>query len=464
MKILIPLLALMQLSTADASLMAIMDSGTDISHKALSPKTWINRNEVRGSKVDLDNSGLPGDINGWDFTENSAKVFNDKYNHLITEDVKTFLNYYGKLQLGQLSGTSAELAWLKTHNEDPELMNKVNFIGGYIHGTHVAGIAADKNPGVKILSMKILPTVYEELRKEEVASKSKLSAKSIIQEPIATIDQYTADVVDNATAQVSEMIALHTYLEFHKVDVVNQSFGIGYGDAERFITSGFITALKREPTEAELKAIVGAFFNQILKEGPKMFAASPNSLFTIAAGNDNSNNDLFPDYPANIDAENKIVVAATLGYKMLAKFSNYGATKVDVAAPGVAITATAPTNAYIALSGTSQAAPYVANIISMVKDVNPALSAREMKAIILGTVDVKTWLRGRVKTSGIVNKARALKAAGLSKTQALDLAITNARAIIADVPVEKSFGHKMLDVNLNFKPVRPSLFIPKITE
>jgi subtilisin family serine protease len=193
-----------------------------------------------------------------------------------------------------------------------------------------------------------------------------------------------------------------------------------------------------------------------------MFEAASNTLFVIAAGNDSSNNDLYPDYPANIQADNKIVVAATLGYKSFANFSNYGATKVDVAAPGVAITSTAPTNAYIPLSGTSQATPYVTNIIAAMKDANPALSARDLKAIVLGTVDVKSWLIGKVKTSGIVNKTRALKAAKLSMTQGVDLAISQSRVEVADVLVPKSFSAKPSGLNFIFKPIRPSLLVPKL--
>ncbi|MDO9181038.1 MAG: S8 family serine peptidase, partial [Bacteriovorax sp.] len=145
MKILIPLFALVQLSTANASLVAIMDSGTDITHKDLAAKAWVNLKEKAGSKIDLDQDGLPGDINGWDFTANSANVFNNQYNFLIIDDVKTFYDYYSKYQLGLLSGTSPELEWLKQHSEDKDLMNKVNFVGGYIHGTHVAGISAINN-------------------------------------------------------------------------------------------------------------------------------------------------------------------------------------------------------------------------------------------------------------------------------------------------------------------------------
>jgi len=459
-KILIPLLALVQLSSVDASIVGIMDSGTDISHKDLAPKAWVNVNEKAGSLADLDGDGLPGDVNGWDFTANSAKVFDNRYNGLITDDVKTFYDYYSKYEMGLLTQKSPEIAWLQTHTKDDVLMNKVNFVGGYIHGTHVAGISSKNNPAAKILSIKMIPTEYQPLSSGDKKRRGR-GGKNVNAAPTKTIEEYKTEVINSAIDQVNQMVDLNGLVGFHKADVVNQSFGIGYGDAVNFIKSGFQESIKRDPSDAELALIVKAYFEQLLKDGPRMFNAAPNTIFTIAAGNDSSNNDLHPDYPADIQADNKIVVAATNGYKAIADFSNYGATKVDVAAPGVAILSTAPTNTYIALSGTSQATPYVTNIIATMKDLNPALTARDLKAIVLGTVDVKDWLRGKVKTSGIVNKARALKAAELAKTQVVDLAISSARTVIADVPVEKSFAMKPMGLKLNFKPVRPSLLIQK---
>lgn len=59
-----------------------------------------------------------------------------------------------------------------------------------------------------------------------------------------------------------------------------------------------------------------------------------NILFIAAAGNDNSNNDNTPFYPANYDVDNVISVAATNSSDNLAAFSNYGESTVDIAAPG----------------------------------------------------------------------------------------------------------------------------------
>ena len=456
MKKLITLATLLQLGTASASVVAIMDTGTDLSHKDLAPKAWVNKKEVAGSTTDLDGSGLPGDINGWDFTENSAKVFNDKYNYLITADVLKFFNLYAKYETKTINAD--EFATLKAMVGNEKLMNDANFIGGYAHGTHVGGIAATNNAKAQVMSLKILPTVYQEFVAPE-KNKEPVQLEFDFAPAKMTVEEFKEEVVKTAIEQLKEMIPLNGYLKFHNVDVVNQSFGIGFEQAVKFIASGFIENLKREPTIEELGDLVFTYFGVLSQVGPEIFKVAPNTLFIVAAGNDASDNDKLPDYPADIQAPNKIVVAATYGYTELAEFSNFGATKVDVAAPGVAILSTTPAQTHIAMSGTSQAAPFVTNAIALAKDVNPALSAADLKSIILKTVDVKEWLKGKVATSGIVNKARVLRAAELSKTMNVEVAISKAKAEIADVAVTKSFARRLPGMKLNYKPVRPSLLV-----
>ena len=67
---------------------------------------------------------------------------------------------------------------------------------------------------------------------------------------------------------------------------------------------------------------------------------STSALVVAAAGNSSADNDTTPSYPANYDLPNIISVAATDNQDQLASFSNYGASTVDVAAPGVSILST----------------------------------------------------------------------------------------------------------------------------
>jgi serine protease len=67
-----------------------------------------------------------------------------------------------------------------------------------------------------------------------------------------------------------------------------------------------------------------------------------NTLFVFAAGNDGANNDAVPRYPCNYRAPNVLCVAATDRNDQLAGFSNYGASSVHLAAPGVDSLSTVP--------------------------------------------------------------------------------------------------------------------------
>ncbi len=71
-------------------------------------------------------------------------------------------------------------------------------------------------------------------------------------------------------------------------------------------------------------------------------AGTAGIVFCAAAGNENANNNITMQYPASYRLPNMIVVAATDPNDALASFSNYGATTVDLAAPGVNVLSCLP--------------------------------------------------------------------------------------------------------------------------
>ena len=71
-------------------------------------------------------------------------------------------------------------------------------------------------------------------------------------------------------------------------------------------------------------------------------AGAPGTLFVFAAGNENNNNDTNPQYPCGYSSSNIVCVAATDEDDNRAAFSNYGASAVDLAAPGTGILSTYP--------------------------------------------------------------------------------------------------------------------------
>ena len=113
----------------------------------------------------------------------------------------------------------------------------------------------------------------------------------------------------NGSCTSAGIVSAFAYAGAMGAKVANASFG----------SAGF--------SQAQLDAINGA----------------PGTLFVVAAGNEGNNNDVSPRYPCNYAAANVVCVAATDQNDGLASFSNYGATAVDLAAPGVSILSTVPT-------------------------------------------------------------------------------------------------------------------------
>lgn len=281
---------------------AVIDSGIDLTHPDLAANVWTNPGEIAGNGIDDEGNGYIDDVHGWNFVENNSNV------------------------------------------QD-----------GYGHGTHIAGvIGAVGNNGLGIAGINWQVSIM----------------------PLRFQDNFGVGNTGGAIAALNYATMMRRDFGINVV-VTNNSWGGGTGVSE----------LLREAIRAQNEAGI---------------------VFVAAAGNSAANCDLSPRYPACFDLPNVISVAATDRYDNLASFSNYGATSVDLGAPGVGIYSTRLNGTYASMSGTSQAAPQVTGVVALLAAVKPGITVGEIRSAILGSAQPVPGLAGKTVTGGRLDAAGAL--------------------------------------------------------
>ena len=426
-------------------IVAVIDSGIDIEHEDLKNVIWINRGEIPNNGIDDDKNGFIDDVHGWNFLgdivgENLEftrivrrydDAFNGKDATEISEvDMESFVLYqkakaehsknyseseanrdrYTQMlnqiteanaliseKLGKEDYTVEELTAITNPSVEeqkniavltqmlsyggsiPEFTERikgaVNYYGGQmknhfnmdtdfrgvlgdnpydisdtsygnndvdgpnpkkedaLHGTHVAGIiAAERGNGIGM---------------DGVAR----NVEIMVVRAVPDGDEYDKDVA----------LAIR-YAVDNGAKVINTSFGKGYSQNPEWVWD----AIK--------------------------YADKKDVLIVNAAGNDGIDLDITTSYPNDQNgtgeemSDNFITIGA-LNYKygeeMVATFSNYGATSVDLFSPGVKIWSTTPLDTYKYLQGTSMASPNVAGIAAMIRSYYPKLSAKQVKQVLM---------------------------------------------------------------------------------
>jgi subtilisin family serine protease len=406
---------LLKKKKSESVVVAVIDSGVDIEHEDLQGKIWVNSKEIPNNKIDDDKNGYVDDVHGWNFLGNAtgqnlenarlektrilAKLI-DKYDGIdpetingdeefqlfqsveaeVKNDKSQYEPYLELIKSETLDGETKKYIedqlnyYLNIYHDDrsligdnPDDFNDVNYGNSDVegpdalHGTHVAGIIAairgNKKGGdgvadnVKIMSLRAVPNGDEQ------------------DKDIALAIRYA---VDNGA------------------QIINMSFGKSYSLHQQEV------------------------FEVI------QYADSKGVLMIHAAGNDSKDIDFESNFPtSNYSFQEKpfdhfLTIGASTNDKssLMASFSNYGQTNVDVFAPGFEIYSTIPQSAYKNLQGTSMAAPMVSGVAALLKSYFPTLGMKQIKDVILSTA-VKYHVNefnSKSVTGGVVNVYNAIKA------------------------------------------------------
>jgi subtilisin family serine protease len=139
-------------------------------------------------------------------------------------------------------------------------------------------------------------------------------------------------------------------------------------------------------------------------------ANTADILFIAAAGNSTYNCDTTACYPSNYASANVLAVASIVKDGTISSFSNFGATTVDIGAPGSAIWSTVPASSkgkvissYASYSGTSMATPHVSGAAALYAAYHPGSSAAAIKSAIMSSAVPTTSLNGKVVSNGRLN-------------------------------------------------------------
>ncbi len=426
-------------------IVAVIDSGVDIEHEDLKDVIWTNTDEIPNNGKDDDKNGYIDDIHGWNFlgdivAENLeytriVKGLGKKYEgkteaSVDASDLKEFKLY-----------KKAKAEYDKEFQQASSNKTRYQQMLGQLNTAHQAMV---KKLGKEDYTQKDLASIQNptEAEQQQIGMLTQMFAYgSTIPEVIERIQ----GGVDYFTTKLDSH--LNTSKDFRSVlgDNPNDITDTNYGnndvdgpteDEEDVMhgthVSGIIAAkrnngigmdgvannveimvLRAVPDGDEYDKDIALAIRYAVDNGAKVintsfgkyysphpewvwdaikYASKNDVLIVNAAGNEGVDLDEVQVYPNDQvlngeDFSETFLTVGALNYKygseMVAPFSNYGKTSVDVFSPGVKIWSTIQKDQYQFLQGTSMASPEVAGLAAVIRSYFPKLSAKQVKQIIM---------------------------------------------------------------------------------
>ena len=462
---------------------AIIDSGSDVDHEDLKETIWINEDEVVGNMLDDDANGYVDDVFGWNFIggQDSSHVNYDTYEltrlyvkglelfsvfdtltnipDSLTDEYLQFKDIEEEFE-AERSSLESELIQIKQLQQNIESI--LFFLGETsLDSVEVNNYLSDEiEPSMQMqealgfvallqdngINEQLIDEYIEQIDVQlEYGYNISFDPRSIVGDDYEDLDNRfygNSDVkgpdYDHGT-HVAGIIAANRD---------NNIGAIGITQVELMIIRAVPNGDERDKDVANAiryavdngADVINMSFGK--SYSPELFyvqqaieyAAQNEVLMVHAAGNDGANIDSVANYPSPIISDGSsspyLITVGASGWQgvneLAASFSNYGASTVDLFAPGVDIYSTMPNQEYELSNGTSMAAPVVSGVFALLMQYFPEYSPLEIKEIIVSSVvktDEQIMLPGQSleaqyvpfdslsKHGGIVNAYRAVREA-----------------------------------------------------
>ncbi|MDP3277032.1 MAG: S8 family serine peptidase [Deltaproteobacteria bacterium] len=359
---------------------AVWDTGTATSLFASQLAT--NERETLNGRDD-DGNGMVDDRHGIYADPDSAQR-----GYLYDPGAETITQYAGylrgvmDLRAGMASTPAAQrvltlVRSVTTAEAQEQLDQRLDAIGEWAHGTHVAGILLAGVPGAQLSVFRSAWAGESRVYRDRGPTDAELDA-----------ELHNADEIGQ-------------YIRLHHVRVVNASLGF----SREYIEEQLRHETQRYQTDEQVRARAVVIHERRRATWTKVISECPETLFVVAAGNSNQDVVEYDVIPASLpNLANLLVVGAVDRYGDWAVFTNSNMQRVRVFDLGVEVDSVIPNGERTPLSGTSMASPNVANLAAKMLSVNPRLRPAQVVSIIESTGDpIASPFVGR-----IANEARAI--------------------------------------------------------
>ncbi len=427
-------------------IVAVIDSGVDIEHEDLKNVIWTNADEIPGNGIDDDKNGYIDDVHGWNFLGDivdeqleKARIvqkydaqFNGKTEDQIPSAQKELFKTYTRAK-AEIDTESNELkqqvtqyeglmAAVKTaHTEVSQKLNKEDYTAEELEALPAETQMEERNKAVlgqMFMYADTIPEFIEMLSEQLESMQVRLDNNYNLNADYRSVLGDDLNDLNDTNYGNNNVVGPDPDAAMHGTHVAGiiaaqRDNGIGMNGVANNVE---IMVIRAVPDGDEYDKDIALAIRYAVDNGAKVintsfgkyfatnpewvydaikYAAKKDVLIVNAAGNESIDLDggdtVYPnDQLDNVtEFANNVITIGALNYKyggkLVASFSNYGKSNVDIFAPGVKIWSTIPGSEYEFLQGTSMAAPNVAGVAAMLRSYYPQFSAAQIKDIIMQT-------------------------------------------------------------------------------